>query len=205
MNESNTGVPVAKKSRKKLWLGIFGVLMLLGIVQQFFQQKEIDARKEAEDRRSDSIALDYANRKALHDSLMRTDKAYADSVQVADKRRADSLLEQRRKDSIDAFELDRRQNPENHVDVDFSWHKGGFGSVALATIKFNNKSLRTCVNPTVLVTFFSDNGTILSTRKEAVYVTIPPGKRKKSDELNLGFVNKQASRARAELIGATWD
>ena len=206
MSESNADISGPRKKRKvKMWLSIVGGLMILGMILQFCEKRELDAKQAEADRVADSTARELAAQTARHDSLMRTDKVYADSVRVAHKRRDDSLSAKQRQDSIEAIERDRRENPENHVDVDFNWRTGGFGSVALATIRFHNKSLKTCVNPVLLVTFYSENGTELSQRKEAVYVTIPPGKKKKSDELNLGFINRQAARAGAKLISATWE
>lgn len=206
MSAGSADIPNPRKKRKvKMWLSIIGGLMILGMILQFCEKQERDAKQAESDRVADSTARELAAQTARHNNRMRTDKVYADSVRIADKRRDDSLVAKRRQDSIDAIERDRRENPENHIDLDFSWRTGGFGSVALATIRFNNKSLKTCVNPVLLVTFYSENGTELSQRKEAVYVTIPPGKKKKSDELNLGFINGQAARAGAKLISATWE
>ncbi len=142
---------------------------------------------------------------ARHDSLMKSDKKYADSVVKAEKYRADSLRKSRYDDSVAAVERDKILNPENHIDVDMDWRKGGFGTVALADFKIANKSLKTCKNPIILVTFYSENGTPISEKTQQVFLTVSPGKKRKSEEVNFGFVNSQVRRAGAKLISATWE
>ena len=59
-------------------------------------------------------------------------------------------------------------------------------------------------NPRVKVRFSSGNGTPISTREIDVYVTVKPGKRVRSKEINLGFVNAQVERASCDLLSGTW-
>lgn len=199
---------VVKNILKWLLIGsiaITGVMVAIAIIVDKSTQGERDAA--AARAKAELISQEKARAAAqvLHDHRMKTDKRYADSVKKAEKHYSDSVQKWQHDDSIASVERDKILNPENHVEIDMDWHKGGFGSVALADFKISNMSLKTCTNPIVLVTFYSDNGTPISEKTQQVFLTVPPGKKRKSEEVNLGFVNSQVRRASAKFISATWE
>lgn len=210
MNEEERSrrIQLNKKILKWLFLG-GGSIMVVMIIIGFITTKLAESERQEIQKRQDAENRADAERQAIlrirHDSLMKTDKRYADSVRIAQRRHDDSVAMVRRDDSIAADIQERTVNPEEHVKVDLNWEKGGFGSVALASFVFKNESLRTCINPSLIVTFYSDNGTVISSKKADVYLTIPPGKRRKSEQLNLGFINRQATRAGSKMVDATWE
>lgn len=195
----------AKKKRTLKWtLYAMVGMAIIGMIISFFETREREALAE-ENRKL--AAIEQAKNAVIqrrHDSLMKANPAYADSVNRADALRRDSIATKKRTDSIAAFERDRITNPENHVEVDMDWHKGGFGAVALAQFTIVNNSLSTLENPRVRVSFSSENGTAISSREIDIYVTVKPGKRVRSKEINLGFVNAQVERAGAKLLSGTW-
>lgn len=212
MTGTNPGSKPTLSKRNKLlkWFLLYPLVVTAGfiviaLIVEVFTADERKAEEARVARSQDSIEQLEQARIAVHDSLMTHDERYADSVRRYEKQQADSIAAVRRQDSLDAHERDRAENPKRHVTLDMDWRTGGFGSVALANVKIHNQSLKTCVNPKVLVRFYSENGTELSSRRESIYITIPPGKRRTSQELNLGFINRQASRAGVELIDATWE
>ena len=195
----------AKNKRTLKWtLYAMVGLSIIGMIMSFLETRERETLAE-ENRKLE--AVEQAKNAVIqrrHDSLMKANPDYADSVNRADALRRDSIATKKRTDSIAAFERDRITNPENHVEVDMDWRKGGFDAVALAEFTIVNKSLSTLENPRVKVRFSSGNGTPISTREIDVYVTVKPGKRVRSKEINLGFVNAQVERAGCELLSGTW-
>jgi hypothetical protein len=177
-----------KKILKYFGIGI-GVYVLLALV---LPKNPTNPSTESTEASKEAVAQELQRAKT-HDSLMQHDKKYADSVR-----------RQIKMDSIAAVERDKITNPENHVEIDMNWHKGGFGSVALAEFTVKNMSAKTMENPVVKVSFYSDNTTLINETKCTVYVTVPPGKKVRSKEINLGFVQQQVGRAGSKLISATW-
>ena len=192
------------KKTLKLVLYVSAGLMVVGMIGSYFESRERSAIQEEQRKQQEIADARNAVLKRRHDSLMSANPEYADSVTRAEARKRDSVAKQKREDSIAAVERDRITNPENHLEVDIDWRKGGFGAVALAEFTFVNKSLMTLENPKVKVRFSSSNGTIISSREVDVYVTVKPGKRARSKEVNLGFVNDQVERAGCELVTGTW-
>lgn len=181
-----------------------GMILIVKIADKV---TEGDRLAESAKQQAEQVARERALRvlQMRHDSLMKNDKRYADSVRKAEIFRADSVKRKEREDSIAAVERDKIINPENHVEVDMDWRKGGFGSVALASFKIINSSLKTCKNPVLLVTFYSEDGTAISEKTHQIYLTVQPGKKSKTEEFNFGFVNTQVRRAGATLVSATWE
>jgi hypothetical protein len=198
-----------RKNKAKKFLKWYGIAVVVSLFVYTVSEvlKSNEREKVAEETRlSDSLEQEKdLQRVRMHESRMASDATYRDSVIAADKRREDSTRKQQRIDSIAADERDRILNPSKYVDVDMSWKKGGFGAVAMGRFTFINKSKMTMVNPTITVSFYSENGTFIKSKEEVVYVTVKPGKRAKSEEINLGFISSQVTRAGSKLTSATWE
>jgi hypothetical protein len=192
-----------KRILKWFGIGVVAVFIINGISSVLDRSQQEAARAEARVRDSLQSAVKLRQTKR-HDSLMANDSRYRDSVVIADKRRADSTNAQRRLDSIASDERDRMLNPDKYVEIDMNWHKGGFGAVALARFTIDNRSRQILSNPVIKVSFYSDNGTLIRTKEEVIYLTVKPGKRTRSKEINLGFVSEQIERAGAKLVSGTW-
>lgn len=87
---------------------------------------------------------------------------------------------------------------------DQKFEKGGFGNIALAHLTLKNTGTRTVKDVNLNCSFYGQSGSTISTANVTVYKTIAGGKSVKSGELNLGFVDGQATNADCRVIYATW-
>jgi hypothetical protein len=88
---------------------------------------------------------------------------------------------------------------------DQKFEKGGFGSVALARLTLKNTGTRAVRDVNLNCSFYGQSGSTISTSNVTVYKTIAGGKSVKSGELNLGFVDGQATNAQCRVIYAEWN
>lgn len=115
-------------------------------------------------------------------------KGYKDSIKVVEK---------------EAIQQDKLTNPIKYLSVlKTSWQKGGFGSVGLNNITFKNEGVLTAYDITVKMTFFGESGTELSSADRVLTIVVPPGKSKRSGEINFGFINQLSERAKTDIIDA---
>jgi hypothetical protein len=117
------------------------------------------------------------------------------------------------KDSIAYEELKARneeqnksEHPEEYLNFeDFTWRKGGFGSVGIVDVTFVNKGNKTASNIVINVAFLGESGSVLNTYQEVVTTVVQPGQKKHVKDINMGFINSQVSNAMMDIIRADWN
>jgi len=99
---------------------------------------------------------------------------------------------------------DQGRNPQDYVFVvDFSWEKGGFGSVMLASFTLKNELPWPVKDITVACTLTAPSGTLVSTSLATVYERIDAKQSKHLTEVNMGFIHSQSSRASCQVTRVT--
>jgi len=95
---------------------------------------------------------------------------------------------------------------QQDVKIDFTWSKGGFGSIALLSVKLTNKSkVTTWRDIQYRATFLADSGKELGRKDGEINVALPPGKSRRIEDLNAGFIPQQTSKCNMALIGGVYD
>lgn len=89
-----------------------------------------------------------------------------------------------------------------------SWHKGGFGSVAVWRITFYNGTAAPVGNIKYRTRYYSETGNLVDrggveTSSEALIQKVIPPREKRTIEINDGFLHKEAVDAEIEILG--WD
>lgn len=188
-----------KNTNKKIlkWFGIaFGVLIVFFVVIGIIMKPSAEsiAKAEAEAKaHQDSISASLQAATALHDSLMANSKPYRDSVKQAEAELARRIEEE-----------DKVANPEKYVEVDLDWKVSGFGAVAIGDFTITNNSLTDMKDPVVEVTFYGESGTELGSAVETLTIVCKAGRKARVNDVNLGFIKSQTSKAGAKLVSATW-
>jgi hypothetical protein len=101
-------------------------------------------------------------------------------------------------------EREKRRNPERYVELaNFTWSKGGFGSVMEANfvirnpLEFGVKDIEiTCVHA-------APSGTEIDRNSRTIYEVFPAKSTKRIDDVNMGFIHSQARRSRCRIVNAT--
>jgi hypothetical protein len=85
-----------------------------------------------------------------------------------------------------------------------SWEKGGFGSVALMTVKITNTSDKGYVKDIAIACeYHGKSGTTINSHSAVIYETIKPKQSYIAKGLNMGFINQQAANASCSFVGAS--
>jgi hypothetical protein len=80
--------------------------------------------------------------------------------------------------------------------VDYSWHKGGFGSVmVLNKVTIKNTRKIAIADFRITCDTSGPSGTILSSPSTTLYERIEAGKTRTFRDVNLGFIHSQSARA----------
>lgn len=77
----------------------------------------------------------------------------------------------------------------------FTWEKGGFDNVMMVSLTIVNGSDRGVKDLRLECDYDAPSGTRLGTARKVVYESIPAGGRKALKEVNMGFIDTQASKA----------
>lgn len=85
----------------------------------------------------------------------------------------------------------------------FDWWKGGFGSIMMASFSIKNNATVAMSDIRLICTVYGESGTAIAKINKTVFVKIPAKGSKRVGELNLGFVNSQASTGGCIVEGAT--
>lgn len=83
-----------------------------------------------------------------------------------------------------------------------SWEKGGFGSVAIASLSLKNLNDYPVKDISLRCEYSGESGTVLNTHLETVFRVIPPKKTIRVRDMNIGFINSQAARGGCSVIAA---
>lgn len=106
----------------------------------------------------------------------------------------------------DEEKADAVLHPANYLKiVSQSWHKGGFGSVALFDVTIQNNSAVTVGDIQLVARFNGESGTEVGSRflnSKTLNVILKPHQTRTFSEVNFGLVSDQASGGGVEIRGA---
>ena len=83
-----------------------------------------------------------------------------------------------------------------------SWRKDVFGTMATINITVKNTAPFDIKDIIIRCHFYAKSGTKVNSSKHTIYEIIEPGSTKKFRNVNLGFINPQASRGGCQVIYA---
>jgi hypothetical protein len=102
------------------------------------------------------------------------------------------------------LKMEMENDPESFIEViSNNWHMGGFGSIPIHTLKIENKGKVDYKDIKVRASYFSPSKTPLGLNTYTIYDTLPAGATKTFREINMGFIDSQASTSRIEVLGAS--
>lgn len=80
----------------------------------------------------------------------------------------------------------------DNVSLEFSWQKGGFDNVMLATFVIKNDSAHTVKDIGVRCTQFAKSGAALNTNRKTIYDVVPAKSAKTFKDFNMGLIHAQS-------------
>lgn len=139
----------------------------------------------------DRVKDEKAKQEAIDNARHETE-ALATAERYAAKVRAEAALAEMRRNPIDRMEI---ETP--------SWKTGGFGSVAIMTVRVSNSNDFEVKDIAISCRFSANSGTVLNERSYTIYETIKPKSKRTFKDLNVGFINSQAARGGCSLASAS--
>jgi hypothetical protein len=88
--------------------------------------------------------------------------------------------------------LPPREEALRQVKLDFSWSKGAFDNVMLATFVIKNPTSRRLKDIEVTCKHFAPSGTQIDRNVRTIYEIVPPKSSKNIERFNMGFIHSQA-------------
>jgi hypothetical protein len=148
----------------KTWLYIIGGFIVLSVLANLFFGDEMEeANRKAEEKRQQAASAENAKLNAEEEKRQ--------------------LAEQERLAVIEKRKLER-----DSLELKFSWTLGGFGKIVMLEVELINKSKGLTFDAPILdINFLASNKDNLKNIKKRLPIELAPGKRYKSEELNLGF------------------
>jgi len=83
--------------------------------------------------------------------------------------------------------------------VKFSWHKGGFDSIMIATFTVKNSSVHDVKDLEITCTHSANSGTEIDRNTRTLYERVRAGQTRTFRNVNMGFIHSQASRSGCEI------
>jgi hypothetical protein len=83
--------------------------------------------------------------------------------------------------------------------LDFKWHKDGFGSVMMANFTLKNPTEYRFKDFEIKCTHSAPSGTIIDSNTRTIYETVEPNSTKVVKEMNMGFIDTQASTSNCQI------
>ncbi|HWL38701.1 MAG TPA: hypothetical protein VNO75_00560 [Gemmatimonadaceae bacterium] len=80
----------------------------------------------------------------------------------------------------------------SHAKLDYSWSKGGFENVMLATFIITNPTSRTIKDVEITCTHFAASGTKIDENTRTIYQIVPAKGKKRIPDFNMGLIHSQA-------------
>lgn len=97
---------------------------------------------------------------------------------------------QRREDEL----REARYHPEKFIKiVDFSWQKGGFGSVMLVKFTIKNTAPIDIKDVSIRCEHSAPSGTLIDSNEHTVYEIFKSGATRRLPKVNMGFIHSQAT------------
>lgn len=94
-----------------------------------------------------------------------------------------------------AASSDPKQTLLQEVRLDFKWHKDGFGNIMIANFTLKNPTDYRFKDVEIKCTHSAPSGTVIDSNSRTVYETVEPHSTKVIKEMNMGFINSQASKS----------
>jgi hypothetical protein len=83
----------------------------------------------------------------------------------------------------------------------WSWQKGGFDSVMIATFTFKNNNDFPVKDVTVRCVHTAPSGTVIDDNTRTIYERIEPHKKHTVRDFSMGFIHSQANRSSCQVTG----
>lgn len=83
--------------------------------------------------------------------------------------------------------------------IDFSWSKGGFGSIMEADFTIENPSNYAIKDIEVTCTHFANSGTEIDSNTRTIYESVPSRGKKVVKNFNMGFIHSQAKKTSCKI------
>ncbi len=84
---------------------------------------------------------------------------------------------------------------QNFELTNFTWTKGGFDSVMMATFTFNNKNAFDIKDVEVLCRHTAPSGTAIDSNTRTIYDVVKAGSKKTIRDFNMGFIHSQVAKS----------
>jgi hypothetical protein len=88
----------------------------------------------------------------------------------------------------------------NKVKLDFRWHKDGFGNVMIADFTLKNPTQYRFKDFEIKCIHSAPSGTQIDSNTQTIYEVVEPRSTKVVKDMNMGFINSQASKSDCEII-----
>jgi hypothetical protein len=85
------------------------------------------------------------------------------------------------------------------VKLNFKWHTDGFGNVMIADFTVKNPTRYRFKDFEIKCTHSAPSGTVIDSNTQTIYQTVEPKSTKVIKEMNMGFINSQATRSGCEI------
>ena len=113
------------------------------------------------------------------------------------------------KESLSALQMkqDRRnelkEHPERGIElVRYDWRKSGFGAVMMLDATVRNDGSLPLKDFTLFCEHSGPSGTVIDSNTRVVFELIAPGKTRRLRNINMGFIQSQATRSLCEITDA---
>ena len=83
--------------------------------------------------------------------------------------------------------------------LDFTWSKGGFENVMVATFRISNKSEYSIKDIEIACTDSANSGTVIDSNTRTLYEIVKPGQTRRFPNVNMGLIHSQASQSSCRI------
>jgi hypothetical protein len=87
----------------------------------------------------------------------------------------------------------------HRVKLDFKWHTDGFGNIMMANFTIKNPTQYRFKDFEIKCTHSAPSGTVIDSNSRTIYQTVEPTSTKVIREMNMGFINSQATRSGCQI------
>jgi RNA polymerase subunit RPABC4/transcription elongation factor Spt4 len=87
----------------------------------------------------------------------------------------------------------------SQVKLDYSWSKGGFDNVMLASFTITNPTSRPIKDVEITCTHFAASGTQIDENTRTIYQIVPAKGKKRIRDFNMGLIHSQASSSSCRI------
>jgi hypothetical protein len=95
---------------------------------------------------------------------------------------------------------DPKETLLDDVNLDFSWHKDGFGNIMIADFTLKNPTQYRFKDFEIKCTHSAPSGTVIDSNTRTIYEIVEPRSTKVVKDMNMGFIHSQASKSNCAII-----